>query len=79
MTAHIHQVKELELRLKQLTEDDGRRSQQQTVVAAVQVDTTSQELTSLREQLELQETHRTKLSKDLESSCKEVCMELWTP
>ena len=73
LTAHIHQVKELELKLKQLTEDTiSKRSQQATVTTAVQVDTTSKQLMSLQDQLQSQESHCAKLSKDLERSYKEV-------
>ena len=73
LIAHIHQVKELELKLKQLTEDTiSKRSQQATVTTAVQVDTTSKQLMSLQDQLQSQESHCAKLSKDLERSYKEV-------
>lgn len=74
LTAHIHQVKELELKLKQLTEDSiSKRSQQATVTTAVQVDTTSKQLMSLQDQLQSREGHCAKLSEDLERSYKEVC------
>ena len=73
LTAHIHQVKELELKLKQLTEDtSNRQSQQATVTAAVQVDTMSKQMMSLQDQLQSQESHCAKLSEDLERSYKEV-------
>ena len=71
MTAHIHQVKELELRLKQMTEDE-KRSQKETVTIAVQVDTMTKELTSLEDQLQLQDSQCAKLNDDLEKSYKEV-------
>ena len=48
LTAHIHQVKELELKLKQMSEDVSKISQQrETAMAAVQVDTMSKQLMSL--------------------------------
>ena len=73
LTAHIHQVKELELKLKQLTEDtSSKQSQQATVTAAVQVDTISKQLMSLQDQLQSQDSHCAKLSEDLERSYKEV-------
>ena len=71
LTAHIHQVKELELRLKQMTEDE-KRSQKETVTIAVQVDTMTKELTSLEDQLQLQDSQCAKLNDDLEKSYKEV-------
>lgn len=72
LTAHIHQVKEQELRLKQLTEDVSKRSQRNMITMAVQVDTVSNQLTSLQQQLQLQEGQCTKLNEDLERSYKEV-------
>ena len=80
LTAHIHQVKELELRLKQLTEDTStKRLQKQTVTMAIQVDTMSKQLMSLEEQLELQQTHCTELSEDLQRSYKEVHLHTTMP
>ena len=73
LTAHIHQVKELELKLKQMSEDVSKISQQrETAMAAVQVDTMSKQLMSLEEQLQSQESHCTKLTADLQRSYEEV-------
>ena len=71
MTAHIHQVKELELRLKQMTEDE-KRSQKETITISVQVDTVTEQLASLEDQLHLQDSQCAKLTEDLEKSYKEV-------
>lgn len=71
LTAHIHQVKELELRLKQMTEDE-KRSQKETITTSVQVDTVTEQLTLLEDQLHLQDSQCAKLSEDLEKSYKEV-------
>ena len=49
-----------------------KRSQKETVTIAVQADTVTEQLTSLEDQLQLQDSQCAKLSEDLEKSYKEV-------
>jgi len=73
LTAHIHQVKELELRLKQMSEDVSKISQwREIAMAAVHMDTMSKQLISLEQQLQSQESHCTKLTEDLQRSYEKV-------
>ncbi|XP_065918945.1 putative leucine-rich repeat-containing protein DDB_G0290503 isoform X2 [Dysidea avara] len=71
LTAHIHQVKDLELKLKQSIEDDtDRRSLEETM--ATQVKQLSEQVSSLQHQLQEQESQCSKLSEELQQSQEEV-------
>ena len=73
LTAHIHQVKELELKLKQVTDDAiSRKRSQDCVARGIQVDSITEQLTLLEDQLQLQYSQCTKLNEELEKSSKEV-------
>jgi len=82
LTAHIHQVKDLELQLKQSIEDDmERKSLEETM--ATQVKQLSEQVSSLRyqiqekdSQIQEKDSRCSKLSEELQLSQEEVCVVL---
>ena len=75
LTAHIHQVKDLELKLKQsIEEDTERKSLEETM--ATQIKQLSEQVSSLQYQIQEKDSHYSKLSEELQLSQEEVCVVL---